>query len=116
MSILTSIPFNWIYGSSIIATFSSGNRIGYRLISPENTIGAWIQIVPLKPNVAPLSNPLTSTTHVQVIITELTVIKTGGFSKIYWIPQLFQMMERTLRYFFKHQTQKEALLLITVLR
>ena len=76
MSILTSIPFNWIYGSSIIATFSSGNRIGYRLISPENTIGAWIQIVPLKPNVAPLSNPLTSTTHVQVIITELTVIKT----------------------------------------
>ena len=78
LSVLTSSPFSLVQGTTIIVKVEPVNIIGTGT-SNQNTLGALIEVPPLKPSSVPLRiNSLSTKTAIAVSYQALTGTNTGG--------------------------------------
>jgi len=60
METLTSAPYNYVQGNTVVAKILAANIIGESKYSMENNLGGSIEIVPFAPLIAPYRGDLTS--------------------------------------------------------
>jgi len=75
---LQATPFDLQQGDLVQAKVTATNNYGDSAISDANTAGALIETVPHIPTIAPTRGSNTGETQVEVIITPLTGLETGG--------------------------------------
>lgn len=78
LSDLQQSPFDLTQGTLVKVKIQATNAFGTSVISEANTVGALIETVPWTPTVAPSRGANTGETQIELVLTPLTGVNTGG--------------------------------------